>query len=67
MSDLIKRYGIERARRELKLMDERSIFMISCCLDYREEVRAEIADYDRKDFCTNFENGLSPITKVINK
>lgn len=67
MSDLIKRYGIERARRELALMDERNIFMMSDCLKFREEVRREIADHDRTDFCNNFENGLSPSTKVIEK
>lgn len=67
MSDLIKRYGIDRARRELRLMDERSIFMISGSLDYREEVRAEIADYDRIDSITSTENHINPLAKVINK
>lgn len=62
---MIKRYGIDRARRELKLMDERSMFMISCCLGYREEVRAEIADHDRTDHVTNIGNHLNPLTKVI--
>lgn len=67
MSDLIKRYGIERARRELKAMDDRSIWMISDCLIYREEVRAEIANYDRTDNCVNIENHISPLTIIINK
>lgn len=66
MSDLIKRYGIERAKRELKLMDERSVFMISDCLVYREEVRKEIVDYNTDD-CTNIKNHLSPLTKIIDK
>ena len=66
MSDLIKRYGVERAKRELKLMDERSIFMISDCLVYREEVRKEIADYNT-DHCVNIENHISPSTIIINK
>lgn len=66
MSDLIKRYGIDRAKRELKLMDERSIFMISDCLVYREEVRKEIADYNT-DHCSDIENHISPSTVRIEK
>lgn len=64
MSDLIRRYGIDRARRELKAMDDRSVWMISSCLNYREEVRAEIADYDMTDHCTDIRNHLSTNTLV---
>lgn len=48
MSDLIERYGYERAVRELKAMDDRAIWMISSCLKYREEVRKECLDYRRE-------------------
>ena len=48
MSDLIERYGYERAVRELKAMDDRAIWMISSCLKYREEVRKECLDYRRQ-------------------
>lgn len=47
MSDLIERYGYERAVRELKAMDDRAIWMISSCLKYREEVRKECLEYRR--------------------
>lgn len=67
MSDLIKRYGIDRARRELKYMNDRSIWMISDCLEFREEVRKEIADYDRTDNCSDIKNHLSPSTEVIER
>lgn len=30
------------------------------------DLRTAIADHDRTDFCSNFENGLSPSTTVIN-
>lgn len=48
MSDLIERYGYERAVRELKAMDDRAIWMISGCLKYREEVRKECLEYRRE-------------------
>ena len=48
MSDLIERYGYERAVRELKAMDDRAIWMISSCLKYREEVRKECLEYRRQ-------------------
>jgi len=48
MSDLIERYGYERAVRELKAMDDRAIWMISSCLKYREEVRKECLEYRRE-------------------
>ena len=48
MSDLIERYGYERAVRELKAMDDRAIWMISGCLKYREEVRKELLKYRRQ-------------------
>ena len=67
MSDLVKRYGIERARRELKYMDDRSIWMISDCLEFREEARKEIADHDRTDTCSDIFNHISPLTKVIER
>ena len=47
MSDLIERYGYERAVRELKAMDDRAIWMISSCLKYREEVKKECLEYRR--------------------
>lgn len=47
MSDLIERYGYERAVRELKAMDDRAIWMISSCLKYREEVRKECLEHRR--------------------
>lgn len=31
------------------------------------DIRKLISDHDRTDFCSNFENGLSPSTTVINK
>lgn len=49
MSDLIERYGYERAVRELKAMDDRAIWMISGCLKYREEVRKECLEYRREN------------------
>lgn len=48
MSDLIERYGYERAVRELKAMDDRAIWMISSCLKYREEVRKECLEHRRQ-------------------
>ena len=50
MSDLIKRYGYDRAKRELKAMDDRSLWMISSCLKLREEVRQELLDYEHNSF-----------------
>ena len=67
MSDLIKRYGYKRAVRELKAMDNRDFWMITSCLKFREEVRQEIADYERTDTCSDIKNHISPNTKVIER
>ena len=74
MSDLIERYGYERAVRELKAMDDRAIWMISSCLKYREEVRKECLEYRRAnnifevgDFIvllhTNYRSDVFALTK----
>lgn len=47
--NLIKRYGYDRAKRELALMDESSIAMISDSVDYREQVRAGLLEYRREN------------------
>lgn len=69
MSDLINKVGgIDKAR-------EIVFFAPSDCDAYEtidhvfelDELRQAIADHDRTDFCNNFENGLSPNTKVIEK
>ena len=67
MSDLIKRYGYERAVRELKAMDNRDVWMITDCLKFREEVRQEIADHERTDYVSDIRNHLSPTTVVIER
>lgn len=46
--NLIERYGYERAKRELELMDDRSVAMISADLNYRESVRVELLEYRRE-------------------
>lgn len=63
MSDLIERYGYERAVRELKAMDDRAIWMISSCLKYREEVRKECLDYRRAN--NIFEKGDMVIFSIL--
>ncbi|MBO5013199.1 MAG: hypothetical protein J6C57_04065 [Paludibacteraceae bacterium] len=61
MSDLIERYGYERAIRELKAMDDRAIWMISSCLKYREEVRKECLEHRRAN--NIFEVGDKVVSK----
>ena len=61
MSDLIERYGYERAIRELKAMDDRAIWMISSCLKYREEVRKECLEHRRAN--NSFEVGDKVVSK----
>ena len=61
MSDLIERYGYERAIRELKAMDDRAIWMISICLKYREEVRKECLEHRRAN--NIFEVGDKVVSK----
>ena len=58
MSDLIERYGYERAVRELKAMDDRAIWMISICLKYREEVRKECLEHRREHNIFEFEDKI---------
>lgn len=65
MSDLIERYGYERAVRELKAMDDRAIWMISSCLKYREEVRKECLEYRRQH--NIFEVGDKVVSKENNE
>ena len=47
--NLIKRYGYDRAKRELALMDGSSIAMISDSVEYREQVRAGLLEYRREN------------------
>lgn len=61
--NLIERYGYDRAKRELALMDERSIAMICGSIEYREQVRAELLDYRREN--NIFENEDKIIFSVI--
>ena len=53
--NLIERYGYDRAKRELALMDESSIAMISDSVEYREKVRAGLLEHRREN--NIFENG----------
>lgn len=79
MSDLINKVGgIDKAREALSLccwMDGSFCTKLwhgciknnhDCCIDV-DDLKKAIADHDRTDFCSNFENGLSPSTTVINK
>ena len=47
--NLIKRYGYDRAKRELALMDGSSIAMISDSAECREQVRAGLLEYRREN------------------
>ena len=79
MSDLIKQVGgLDKAK---KILENAPDWAVSVNLhngmyyelsEYKKgdtflsALRQAIADHNRTDFCTNFENGLSSSTTVIN-